>query len=198
MAKKRTKLATPEQLAEIDEGIKKLGIGESLDDFVKKFNSQEYKAMFAKSLTKNLRALQKIAQLDTHNGSYQAVLSENMFQDININPSVASSDELEKWLMQPAKFDDNIRSLSQYLNYAVGQYNALLWITNTSKAFNYVLLPNQYDISDVVKTKDYKNKYKTACELLRKLNIKSQFAKIDLQVLFDGVAFYYVDKTTEE
>ena len=198
MAKKKAKLATPEQINEIDEGIKKLGIGESLEDFAKKVRSDGFTQQFAKSLTKNLRALSRISQIDTHNGSYQAILSENMFQEININPKVASSEDLEKWLMQPSKYDENIRSLSQYLNYAVGQYSSLLWIASTSKAFNYVLLPNEYDISKEVKTAEYKEKYKLACELLRKLNVKSQLAKVDLQVVFDGVAFYYIDRTTEE
>lgn len=198
MAKKKTKLATPEQIAEIDAGIKKLGIGESLEDFATKFSKEEYRQQFAKSLSKNLKALSRISQMDAHNGSYQAILSESMFQDININPAVASASDVEKWLMQPSKYDDNLRSLSQYLNYAVGQYNSLVWITNTSKAFNYVLLPNQNDIGTEVKTKEYKENYKKACDLLRKLNIKSQFSKIDLQVIFDGAAFYYIDKTTEE
>lgn len=198
MADKKEKLATSEQMAEIDKSIKDLGIGESLQDFAKKMSDENYRAQFAKSLSKNLKALNKIAQIDTHNGSYQAILSQNMFQDINIDPAVASSDELEKWLMYPSKHDSELRSLSQYLSYAVGQYNSLLWITNSSKAFNYVLLPNQNDISSVVKTQKYKEDYKKACEVLRKLHIKDQFSKIDLQVLFDGVAFYYIDKTTEE
>lgn len=198
MAKKKTKLATPKQIAEIDAGIKKLGIGESLEDFATKFSKEEYRQQFAKSLSKNLKALSRLSQMDAHNGSYQAILSESMFQDININPVVASATDVEKWLMQPSKYDDNLRSLSQYLNYAVGQYNSLIWITNTSKAFNYVLLPNQNDIGEEVKTKEYKENYKRACELLRKLNVKSQFSKIDLQVIFDGAAFYYIDKTTEE
>lgn len=198
MAKKKNKPATAKQIAEIDKGIKELEIGENLEDFVKKISSEEYRENFAKSLTKSLRALSKISQIDTHNGSYQAILSQNMFQDINIDPKVASSSELEKWLMQPSRYDANLRSLSQYLNYAVGQYNSLLWVANTSKAFNYVLLPNEYDISDKVKTNEYKESYQRACDVLRKLNIKSQLSKVDLQVLFDGVAFYYINNTTEE
>lgn len=198
MEEKEKKMATSKQLEEIDAGIKKLGIGESLADVATKFSSEEYRQKFAKSLSKNLKALNRISQLDAHNGSYQAILSENIFQDININPVVATATEVEKWLMNPSKFDDNLRSLSQYLNYSVGQYNSLIWITNTAKAFNYVLLPNQPDINKEVKTAEYKENYKRACELLRKLNIKTQFSKIDLQVIFDGVAFYYIDKTTEE
>lgn len=198
MAKKKNKPATAKQIAEIDKGIKELEIGENLEDFVKKISSEEYRENFAKSLTKSLRALSKISQIDTHNGSYQAILSQNMFQDINIDPKVASSSELEKWLMQPSRYDANLRSLSQYLNYAVGQYNSLLWVANTSKAFNYVLLPNEYDIGDKVKTNEYKESYQRACDVLRKLNIKSQLSKVDLQVLFDGVAFYYINNTTEE
>lgn len=198
MAKKKTRNATQKQLVEIDKGIKELELGENFQDFIDKASSDVYRQNFAKSLTKSLRSLSKISQLDTHNGSYQAVLSQSMFQDINISPRVASSDELEKWLMNPARYDENLRNLSQYLNYAVGQYNSLLWVANSSKAFNYVLLPNETDISDKVKSKDYKENYKKACEVLRKLNVKSQLSKIDLQVLFDGVAFYYINNTTEE
>ena len=198
MAKKKTRNATPKQMAEIDKGIKELELGENFQDFIDKASSDIYRQNFAKSLTKSLKALSKISQLDTHNGSYQAILSQTMFQDINISPKVASSDELERWLMNPSKYDESLRNLSQYLNYSVGQYNSLLWVANTSKAFNYVLLPNENDIGEVVKTKDYKENYKRACDVLRKLNIKSQLSKVDLQVLFDGVAFYYINNTTEE
>lgn len=198
MAKKKERMATKTQLKEIDEGINKLGIAENLDDFVKKYNNGEAREQFAKSLTKSLKALSRISQLDTHNGTYQPMLSQNIFQSININPHIASSDDLERWLMQPAKYDEQIRNLSQYLNYAVGQYNSLLSIANTSKAFNYVLMPSEYDISDQLKKKDYLENYKKACETLRKLNVKTQLSKVDLQVIFDGVAFYYIEKTTEE
>lgn len=198
MAKKKERMATKTQLKEIDEGINKLGIAENLDDFVKKYNNGEAREQFAKSLTKSLKALSRISQLDTHNGTYQPMLSQNIFQSININPHIASSDDLERWLMQPAKYDEQIRNLSQYLNYAVGQYNSLLSIANTSKAFNYVLMPSEYDISDQLKKKDYLENYKKACETLRKLNVKTQLSKVDLQVIFDGVAFYYIERTTEE
>ena len=198
MAKKKERMATKTQLKEIDEGINKLGIAENLDDFVKKYNNGEAREQFAKSLTKSLKALSRISQLDTHNGTYQPMLSQNIFQSININPHIASSDDLERWLMQPAKYDEQIRNLSQYLNYAVGQYNSLLSIANTSKAFNYVLMPSEYDIGDQLKKKDYLENYKKACETLRKLNVKTQLSKVDLQVIFDGVAFYYIERTTEE
>ena len=199
MAKKnKNRPATKEQIDEINKGLKQIGIGDSLEDFAKKYGTQEYRETFAKSLSKSLKSLSRLSQLDTHNGSYQAVLSQNMFQDININPRVASSEELEGWLTQPSKYDSELRSLSQYLNYAVGQYNSLLWITSTSKAFNYVMLPAEPDIKKEVKTKDYKESYESACNILRKLNLKSQLAKVDLQVTFDGVAFYYIYETTEE
>jgi hypothetical protein len=152
MAKKnKNRPATKEQIEDINKGLKEIGIGDSLEDFAKKYGTEEYRAAFAKSLSKSLKSLSRLSQLDTHNGSYQAILSENMFQDININPKVASSEQLEGWLMQPSKYDDELRSLSQYLNYAVGQYNSLLWITSTSKAFNYVMLPAEPDISKEVK-----------------------------------------------
>lgn len=198
MAKRKNKMATKEQLKEIDEGIQKLGIGESFEEFVRKYSDATAREQFAKSLAKNLKALSRISQLDTHNGTYQPMLSQNIFQSININPRVASSEQLETWLMNPSQYDEQIRGLSQYLNYAVGQYNSLLSIANTSKAFNYVLLPNEYNIKDQLKKEDYLERYKTACETLRKLNLKSQLPKIDLQVIFDGVAFYYIERTTEE
>ena len=140
---------------EIDEGIQKLGIGESFEEFVRKYSDATAREQFAKSLAKNLKALSRISQLDTHNGTYQPMLSQNIFQSININPRVASSEQLETWLMNPSQYDEQIRGLSQYLNYAVGQYNSLLSIANTSKAFNYVLLPNEYNIKDQLKKEDY-------------------------------------------
>ena len=193
----RKKMATKKQLQDIDKGIKDLGIGENLQDFINKYNKEETREQFAKSLTKNLKALSRISQLDTHNGTYQPMLSQTMFQQININPRVASSEQLEEWIMQPSRYDEQIRNLSQYLNYAVGQYNSLISIANTSKAYNYVLVPTEYDISKEPK-EDYMERYKLACETLRKLNVKTQMQKVDLQVMFDGVAFYYIERTTEE
>ena len=169
------KMATEEQM-------------ETLRSFVKTYSAD---------LSKQLRQLDLITQISSNKGSYNPVLSESYLNDINFNPQRANSHQISQWLMSPQYYDENIRHLSQYLENAVGQYGRAIWFLNTEKSFNYILTPADADNRDYIDTKEYMNSYNTALNTLRKMNIKYQFSKMDLQVMEDGVGFYFIQETDD-
>ena len=169
------KMATPEQI-------------ETLNNFVKTYSAD---------LSKQLRQLDLITRISSNKGRYNPVLSEQYVNDRNFNPKSASSNEIQRWLMAPQYYDANIRHLSQYLENAVGQYGRAIWFLNTEKSFNYILTPADADNRDYIDTKEYMNSYNTALNTLRKMNIKYQFSKMDLQVMEDGVGFYLIQETDD-
>lgn len=169
------KMATKEQMS-------------TIDNFVKKYSTD---------LAKQLQKLDLMTKITSHNGTYDPILSEKYLNNINFNPRKANSHDIQKWLMSPQYFDENIRHLSQYLETAVGQYGRAIWFLNTEKSFNYLLKPADADNKDFLDTKEYRNSYTTALNTLRKMNIKYQFPKMDLQVMEDGVGFYFIQETED-
>lgn len=174
-AKEQVKMATPEQM-------------QTLHQFVKTYSAD---------LSKQLQQLNLITQISSHKGQYNPVLSEQYVNELTFNPEKANSHQIETWLMAPQYNDENIRHLSEYLESAVGQYGRAIWALNTEKSFNYMLLPADADNSDYIDTKEYRNSYNTALTTLRKMNVKYQFAKMDLQVMEDGVGFYFIKETDD-
>lgn len=169
------KMATQEQM-------------ETINNFVRTYSAD---------LSKQLRQLDLITKISSHNGRYNPVLSESYLNDVNFNPEKANSHQISRWLMAPQYFDRNIRHLSQYLENAVGQYGRAIWFLNTEKSFNYLLTPADANNKDYINTKEYLNSYNTALNTLRKMNIKYQFPKMDLQVMEDGVGFYFIQETDD-
>lgn len=169
------KMATQEQM-------------ETINNFVKTYSAD---------LSKQLRQLDLITKISSHNGRYNPVLSESYLNDVNFNPEKADSHQISRWLMAPQYFDKNIRHLSQYLENAVGQYGRAIWFLNTEKSFNYLLTPADANNKDYINTKEYLNSYNMALNTLRKMNIKYQFPKMDLQVMEDGVGFYFIQETDD-
>jgi hypothetical protein len=130
------------------------------------------------------------------NGKYQPVYSEQILKDININPKVASSTEIENWLLCPQYFDINLRHLSQYLSYAVGQYNRALWYLNTIKSYNYV--PKfPFVTKEDENSPQYEEDWNTYLKTLQKMNLKYNIPKIDAQCMYDGAACYYLVETND-
>ena len=189
--------ATPEQMKYINESLQKLGLGSSLDDFAQNFVSENYRKNFASTLSRQLQSTQDIASGYAKAGTFQPQLSEQLYQQLNISPRIATSEQIDRWLEEPQYFSSELRGLSQYLNYAVGQYHRSIWYFNTIKSFNYTLNPTDIDNSDVVSKNDYIHAYEICLKTLRKMNIKYQFPKIDLQVLIDGVGFYWIAETED-
>ena len=182
--KNKEKPATPKQMETIVTAL-----GQPLDEFVHTFTDDRKRKIFSDNLAKRLKQTEWLTSMSSGNGSYQPIYSEQVFQQINVNPVAASSVQIEKWLLAPQYFDQNLRHLSQYLSYAVGQYHRSIWYLNTIKAFNYMLLPSQTDV-DIVK-------YDACLNVLQKMNVKYQMAKVDLQVMIDGVAPYWISETKD-
>lgn len=190
--KKKEQPATPEQMNKIN-GM----LGESLEDFVKTFTDERKRRIFSENLAKKLKQVEWLTTMSSSNGMYQPIYSEQLLQQINVNPQAASSSQIEKWLMSPQYFDQNLRHLSQYLSYAVGQYNRSIWYLNTIKAFNYVLLPSDSNIENEIDMKEYLHAYDICLRTLQKMNIKYQLPKADLDVMVNGVSFFWVAETND-
>lgn len=161
---------------------------ETLNDFVKTYSA---------SLNKSLQQLNLITQISSSKGQYNPLLSEQYLNEMNYNPAKANSNEIAKWLMSPQYFDENIRHLSQYLESAVGQYGRAVWFLNNEKSFKYILTPANGDNNKIINQQDYINSYYTVLNTLSKMNIKYQFPKMDLQIMQEGVGFYYIKETED-
>jgi len=192
----RPRRATDEQIAEINRGLQQLGIGESIEDFAQQFVDEGKRKNFAANLASQIQVSQQLAREMAHNGTIQPLLSQDLYQKLNINPIVATSGDIERWTTQPQKFALQLRGLSQYLAYAVGNYNRAIYYFNTIKSFNYELLPCDIP-KDKSDKKDYINAYNRCLDTLKKMNIKYQFPKIDLQTMFDGVATYWINEYSD-
>jgi len=190
--KKKEKMATPEQM----EKIKNL-LGEPLEDYIKQFTDEHGRRLFAESLSRKVKQTEWLTTLSSSEGMYQPIYSEQLLQQININPRVATSAQIDQWLLSPQFFDQNLRHLSQYLSYSVGQYSRAIWYMNTIKSYNYVLLPSDSDIEENIDTKEYLHAYDICLRTLQKMNIKYQIPKVDLATMTDGVSFYWVSETND-
>ena len=73
----KTKPATPEQL-------------ETINDFVVRYSSE---------LSKQLRQLDLVTQVSSNKGMYNPLLSEEYVNQINFNTTIATYNEIQKWLM---------------------------------------------------------------------------------------------------
>jgi len=162
-------------------------LGKSIPDFVSEMQDMTKRKQFSQTLAKQLQQVDQLAALSSSTGKYQPLYAENLLQDINISPKVASSEDIDNWLMHPTKFSENLRHVSQYLSYAVGQYHRTLWYFNSIKAYNYELIPSDSDIEDNINMNDYWHSYDIALRTCQKLNIKYQIPKVDLEVMYNGV-----------
>lgn len=197
MAKRgRPRKATPEQMNIINDGIQQI-TGQTFDDFYKSFQDKTYCEKFASKLSVNLQQLANLTQQVSANGKYQPILSEQLFQQFNINPKAASSSDIANWLLAPQYHSKELRELSQYLSYAVGQYQRSIYYLNTIKEYNYKLLPCDSDIENKVDSDTFIHLYNLCLDRLQKMNIRYQIPKVDLSVMRDGVAFYWVNETDD-
>jgi len=194
----RPRAATQEQIEIINRGLHELGLGNTLEEFASNFSDENKRMVFARNLQSQIMTSQQAALLAGHNGTLQPILSQQMFQNINVNPIVADADRLERALMNPAQSAEYLQSISQYLAYTVGNYQRAVYYFSQIKSFDYELLPLA---SLKGLSKDEKRSYYSArnrcLDLLHKLNIKYQFPKIDLEVMFSGVATYYIKETED-
>lgn len=190
--RKQKQPATQEQIKIIEKAV-----GEPIGSFVHKFSNADGVKLYSQNLYAQLRKTQDISQRLASTGSYQPILSEQYNTSINLNPLVASSEQLEDWLKTPQYHSEVLRGLSQYLSFAVGQYKSLIEISNSGKAFNYILVPSEVGIEEDIDSEEYIKDYNIALNTCKRLNIKYQMAKADLVQLFDGAVFYYIKETKQ-
>ena len=185
------KLATQEQMKKIENML-----GEPLEDYIGSVTDKYKMELFANNLARSVKQMEMLTTQSSSNGKYQPIYSEKLLQDININPQTASSEQIERWLLAPQYYDKDLRHLSHYLSYSVGQYNRSLWYLNTIKSYNYV--PKfPYTTGEDSKDKQYDKDWDTYLNVLQKMNIKYNIPKIDAQIMFDGVACYYLVETSD-
>ena len=122
---------------------------------------EEYIKEFATSLKRDIAQAQVLAQLAASDGRYEPILSEQLTQEINFNPAAATNKDITEWLLQPQKYDENLRALSQYLEYAVGQYNKAVHYYADILSFNCSLLPKDVNTEFYIKedSERYKQSY---------------------------------------
>lgn len=189
---RKEKPATPEQIQNIENML-----GEPLEQFVQTFTDEHKRKMFSENLAKQLKRTEWLTTLSSGNGQYQPVYSEQLLQQVNVNPSAASSAEIERWLLAPQYFDQNLRHLSQYLSYSVGQYNRSVSYLNTIKTYKYKLLPSDSDIEGNIDQTEYLHAYDICLRTLQKMNIRYQIPKVDYQTMMDGVSFVWINETSD-
>lgn len=116
----------------------------------------------------------------------------SLMKDINISPYKPTSQEIEKWLLYPHKYEQQLSNLSQYLEGVVMQYERVVYHFATIPSFNYYIYP----ISSIPKKKEeitaYKNSYKKALDWLRKFRPKEQLQNSMFGIIREGGKFYYV------
>ena len=194
--KQEKKMATDEQLAEIDALIQQSGLGESWTDFAKEMRSYHGVQKYAKSLSSTLSGIEQIALRAGQDGIYQPILSQDLLQEVNINPKNTTATRIEEMLVAPHRHYEELNSINQYLAYAVGAYRRNIWYNNTIKSFKYDLKPINIPYGDFNK-EEYLKSYERALDVLRKLNVKYQIKKADLQVMYDGIAVYAITETSD-
>lgn len=162
----------------------------------------EFVQDFATSLKRDVLQAQVLATLAAHTGQYQPILSEQLTQEININPSTATSEEISMWLMNPTQYSRSLRSLSQYLENAVGQYNRAVHYFADMLSFNCGLFPKDVNVdvyvSDEETKRKFKNSYFKACDILAKMKPRDRFHAMALATMQDGVSFWWLEESNTE
>ena len=165
--------------------------GTNIEGFVKDF---------ATSLRRDITQAQVLSTLSAASGKYQPILAEQLLQDININPSAASSDDIQRWLLSPAQHDQELRALSQYLENAVGQYNRAVHYFADILAFNVGLFPKDVnsDLYVFENPTQYKQSYLRSCDILARMKPQDRFHAMSLATMQDGVSFWWLEDTNTE
>ncbi len=191
----KNKMATEEQLSNINNTLKDNNLP-TLEEFIS-ISHDEYKTkVFANNIARTVKQIQQLTAKSSSNGKYQPIYSEQLLQDMNISPQIASSEQIETWLLSPQYYDKNLRHLSQYLSYAVGQYNRAIWYLNTIKSFNYV--PKfPYCTEEEENDDTYKKDWTTYMSILQKMNVKYNISKVDMAVMIDGIVATYIVETND-
>jgi len=130
-----------------------------------------------------------------NNQGYYPHYSNSLMKDINISPYKPTSQEIEKWLLQPHRYEQQLSNLSQYLEGVSLQFERVVYHFASNLDFYYYIYPIT-PVPDPKKDKKafatYKNSKKKALDFLTKLRIQEQFFNITLGVIREGGKFYYL------
>ena len=168
----------------MDEENKKEVMEQDGDALLKKFISE-----YAYSLRSDMVALQQANALAASTGMYNPIIAEDYVQSINLTSRVPSQSELTTWLTTPQYFDEELRQVGEFITNNVFQYTRILKHFASLKKFKYDLRPTDWN-EEVLDEDAYMKSYQNALKLLRKLNIKYQFEKLDWDIMENGADNY--------
>lgn len=163
-------------------------------------NTEDFVKEFATSLKKDITQAQVLAQLSASSGKYEPILAEQLTQEINFNPSEATNKDISMWLLQPQRYEKNLRALSQYLEYAVGQYHKAVHYYADILSFNCSLFPKDVKTEQYLEEDEsgYKRSYYKACDLIARIKPHDKFHSIALATMQDGVSFWWIEDMNTE
>lgn len=113
-------------------------------------------------------------------------------KDVNVHPVKPTKEALQKMLLSPQNFEDELRGFSEYLYYAVSQYARVVQHNGNLLSFDYTLIPLDDEPMDNTKNTRYKFNEKKANMWLQKFNLKDQFDSITTQIVLKGGKFFYL------
>lgn len=163
------------------------------------FTEEQYtKAMtdfynYSMSLNKQIENMME-SNID---GTYNPILGQNYLQDISVYPQKPDKASLNSYLLDPARCGQQLRSIGQYLENNIMQYNRSVDYFSKILTFLYEMYPMTN--IEVAKSLGEKDKYIECKEksdnVMKKLKIKNQFRKITKTIMSEGVGFYYIKES---
>lgn len=131
------------------------------------------------------------------NPYYIPMYANSLMKDINIAPYKPSSSDIENWLIYPQQFEQQLSSLSQYLEGVVMQYERTIYHFATLLTFNYYIYPVTSIPTDKKDLSSFKKSYSKALTWLRKFRVKEQLQNVMLGIIREGGKYYYVRESSD-
>lgn len=126
------------------------------------------------------------------NYAYTPQYGNIAIKDVNVHPSKPTKEALQKMLLSPQNYENEMRSFSEYLYYAVTQYERTVQHNGNILDFDYVLVNYDDEPEGAEKAKRYKYNKKKAEMWLKKFKVKDQLANITTQIVLKGGKFFYL------
>lgn len=125
---------------------------------------------------------------------YTPYYQNSLMKDVNISPTRPSEKDLLTWLDNPANNEENLRNVSQFLNYTIMEYRKSLHYYAKILDLDYmVFCDNLEQVSESeAKTKKYKKDRKRAYDLLRSLDVKNSFLNVMMGVVENDAKYFYL------
>ena len=158
-------------------------------------NGSELINQFVEQYSSSLR--QQITQINELNqkGFYQPSIGQDFTQSINISPNVPTQKQLTEWLRNPQRYQKQLRDTSQFLENSIMQYERSIKHFASLMTFKYDLRPCDRMPKDEKERATYLNSMDTCMNILKQLNIRYQFEKVNWGIMQSGAKFYYIRET---